>query len=306
VTRDLGLTFAGGGNRAFYQYGLMSRWGPRLLPRLAGIASCSAGACVTVMWLTGRRVQAREVFQARTRGLTRNIRFTNVFRGKRIAPHGEVYRDIMLAMLRDGGIDTVRQQPWPILVVVSGFPRWLPSALATVAGIGAYQLEKALRPRLLHPSFGRALRFRPDVFDMRDCETPEQLTALVMASSATPPFTPVGRFRGRRYLDGGMIDNAPAFAADAIPGVRRNVVLLTRPYAQEVIGARGTRLYIAPREPVPCGRWDYTRPLDVELAVESGEREAATHEPVLTEFLAAGPVAAISDPARSSRRQAGR
>jgi hypothetical protein len=286
VTRDLGLTFAGGGNRAFYQYGLMSRWAPRLLPRLAGIAACSAGACVAVMWLTGRRAQAREIFQARTRGLTRNLELTNVFRGRRIAPHGEVYRDIMLAMLRDGGIDTVRRQPWPILVVVSGFPRWLPSALATVVGIGAYQVEKVLRPHLLHPSFGRALRFRPDVFDMRDCGTPEQLTALVLASSATPPFTPVGRFRGRRYLDGGMVDNAPAFVADAIPGVRRNVVLLTRPYAEDVVGARGTRLYIAPREPVPCGRWDYTRPLDVELAVEAGEREAAAHEPALTEFLA--------------------
>jgi hypothetical protein len=285
VTRDLGLTFAGGGNRAFYQYGLMSQWAPRLLPRIAGIASCSAGACVAVMWLTGRRAQAREIFQARTRGLTKNLRVSNVFRGQRIAPHGEVYRDIMLAMLRDGGIDAVRRQPWPIHVIVSGFPRWMPSALATVVGISAYQLEKAIRPRLLHPSFGRALSFRPDVFDMRDCETPEQLTALVLASSATPPFTPVGEFRGRRYLDGGMIDNAPAFATDAIPGVQRNLVLLTRPYAEDVIGPRGSRLYIAPRKPLPCGRWDYTRPQDVELAVEAGEREAAEHEPALTAFL---------------------
>jgi hypothetical protein len=285
VTKDLGLTFAGGGNRAFYQYGLMSRWGPRLVPRLAGIASCSAGACVTVMWLTGRRAQAREIFQACTRGLTRNLQLGNVFRGKRIAPHGEVYRDILLAMLRDGGLDAVRRQPWPIYVIVAGFPRWMPSTLAAVMGIGAYQLEKALRPRLLHPTFGRALWFRPNVFDMRDCGTPEELTALVLASSATPPFTPVGDFQGRRYLDGGMVDNAPAFVTDGIPGVRGNVVLLTRPYAESLVGVRGTRLYVAPRQPVPCGRWDYTRPQDVELAVEAGEREAAEHEPALNAFL---------------------
>lgn len=284
--RDLALTFAGGGNRAFYQYGLMQAWGPRLLPRLAGIASCSAGACVAVMWLTGRRAAAREIFYARTRGLTRNIDLTRALRGQRIAPHGEVYRDILLAMSRDGGLERLRERPWPLLVLVSAFPRWLPSALATVVGISAYQLEKALRPRLLHPSFGRALAFRPDVFDMRDCETPEELTALVLASSATPPFTPVGRFRGRRYLDGGMVDNAPAFVGDTIPGVSRNLVLLTRPYPDEVIGRRGHRLYVAPLTPPPTDRWDYRRPEGVDETVELGEREARDHQAALDALLA--------------------
>jgi predicted acylesterase/phospholipase RssA len=286
--RDLALTFAGGGNRAFYQYGLMTQWGPRLAPRLAGAASCSAGACVAVMWVTDRRDCAREIFYARTKGLTRNLDFSNVFRGKRIAPHGEVYRDILLAMLRDGGLERVRSLTWPLYVTVSGFPRWLPSALATVVGISAYQLEKALRPRMLHPTFGRALSFTPDVFDMRDCESPEELAALVLASSSTPPFTPVGEFRGRRYLDGGMVDNAPAFVADAIPGVRRNIVLLTRPYADGLLGVRGARLYVAPRQPVPCGRWDYTQPDTVDLAVDAGAREAAEHALLLDEFLATG------------------
>ena len=285
--RDLALTFAGGGNRAFYQYGLMTQWGPQLAPRLAGAASCSAGACVAVMWVTGHRERARTIFYERTQGLTRNLDFSNLFRGKRIAPHGEVYRDIMLAMLRDGGLDTVRALPWPLYVMVSGFPRWLPSVLATVVGISAYQLEKALRPRMVHPSFGRALSFRPDVFDMRACESPEELAALVLASSATPPFTPLGWFRGRHYLDGGMVDNAPAFVADAIPGVRRNIVLLTRPYPEGLLGVQGSRLYIAPRQPVPCGRWDYTRPETVDLAVDVGARDAAEHAPLLDAFLAA-------------------
>jgi hypothetical protein len=264
----------------------MQAWGDRLLPRLAGIASCSAGACVAVMWLTGRRAAAREVFLARTRGLTSNVDLRRALRGERIAPHGEVYRDILLVMLRDGGIDRIRRLPWPVLVLASAFPRWLPSALATVMGISAYQLEKALRPRLLHPTFGRALAFRPHVFDMRDCETADELTALVLASSATPPFTPVGRFRGRRYLDGGMVDNAPAFVADTIPGVTRNLVLLTRPYPGEVLGRHGNRLYLAPLQPPPIDRWDYRRPEGVDETVELGLREAREHQPALDAFLA--------------------
>jgi predicted acylesterase/phospholipase RssA len=285
VPRDLALTFAGGGNRAFYQLGLMNVWAPSLLPRLAGIASCSAGACVVMMWLTGRRAQAREIFQSRTRGLRRNIDPSNLLRGEPMAPHGRVYRDILLAMARDGGLEHLRAQPWPLLVSVSAFPRWIPAALATVVGISAYQLEKAMRPRLLHPTFGRALAFAPHVFDMRGCETPEELAALVLASSATPPFTPVGEFRGRKYLDGGMVDNAPAFVGDGLPGVRRNVVLLTRPYPGGLTGVRGARLYVAPSGPVPAGRWDYTRPQGVEEAVEMGEREAHLHVAELARFL---------------------
>ncbi len=262
VPRDLALTFAGGGNRAFYQLGLMNVWAPSLLPRLAGIASCSAGACVVMMWLTGRRAQAREIFQSRTRGLRRNIDPSNLLRGEPMAPHGRVYRDILLAMARDGGLEHLRAQPWPLLVSVSAFPRWIPAALATVVGISAYQLEKAMRPRLLHPTFGRALAFAPHVFDMRGCETPEELAALVLASSATPPFT-----------------------RDGLPGVRRNVVLLTRPYPGGLTGVRGARLYVAPSGPVPAGRWDYTRPQGVEEAVEMGEREAHLHVAELARFL---------------------
>jgi hypothetical protein len=286
--RDVAITLAGGGNRAFYQLGLVQQWAERLTPRLAGLATCSAGACVAIMWLTGRRWEARDVFLRRTKGLTKNVDFSKALRGERIAPHGSVYTDILLTMLRDGGLETIRQLQWPVLVLVSGFPGWLPSAVAATVGIGAYQLEKALRPRVLHPTFGRAIGFRPEVYDLRDCETAEEATALVLASSATPPFTPVGRFRGRRYLDGGMVDNAPAFAGDDLPGARRNLVLLTRPYAPDLLGRQGGRLYIAPREPLPVGRWDYTRPEAVDLAVDVGARDAVEHLPALDAFLGDG------------------
>jgi predicted acylesterase/phospholipase RssA len=284
--RDLALTFAGGGNRAFYQLGVMHVWAPLVRGRLVGLASCSAGACVAVMWLTERRAEARAVFFERTRGLTRNVDVRRALRGQPIAPHGKVYLEIMLAMLRDGGLETLRAQPWPLLVTVSAFPRWLPAAVATVVGIGAYQLEKALRPRLLHPTFGKRLAFQPHVFDMRDCASPEECAALVLASSATPPFTPVGSFRGRKYLDGGMVDNAPAFAADTLPGARRNLVLLTRPYPDGLTGLHGPRFYMAPGAPVPAGRWDYTRPGAVDEAVDMGERDAEAQLPLLHAFLA--------------------
>jgi len=121
------------------------------------------------------------------------------------------------------------------------------------------------------------------VFDARDCETPDDLADLILASSATPPFTPVGRHRGQRLLDGGPIDNAPAFVADAVDGVKKNLVLLTRAVPSRDVGAR---VYLAPSTPVPVKAWDYTRPDLLEATIAMGARESALHEPTLRRFLA--------------------
>lgn len=288
--RDLAITFAGGGNRAFYQLGLMQIWGPRLSDRIAALATCSAGACVAAMHLSGRGPDARSHWLDRTRGITRNLDWRRVLRGERLAPHGAIFREVMLTIGGEGGLDRIRATPYPIYVLASAFPEILPGGLAVLVGIGAYQIEKALRPAQLHPTLGRRLAFAPAVFDMRDCETPEELADLVLASSATPPFTPLGRFRGRSLLDGGMVDNAPAFLGDAAPGVTHNLVLLTRPYTRP-LGVVGRRCYVAPSSPPPLDRWDYTRPHLIDENVALGERDAQVYWDMVDAFLASAPTA---------------
>lgn len=285
VARNLALVLSGGGNRAFYQLGLLNRWWPRLAPRIGAVAACSAGACVATMFLADRRPAARAVFLERTRGIRRNIEWRNALRGRRLAPHGEVYRAIMLAIGEDGGLERLRDQPFPTLVTASRFPDVLGAGQAAVVGITAYQLEKALRRPFLHPRWGRALGFRPACFDARDCQTPDDLADLVLASSATPPFTPVGSYRGQALLDGGLVDNAPAFVAESWPGIEKVIVLLTRPAPPALVGRQGTRLYLAPGEVLPVGRWDYTRPEGVDVAIAKGEQDADAFEATLDSFL---------------------
>jgi predicted acylesterase/phospholipase RssA len=286
LTPDLALTFAGGGNRAFYQLGLLLRWGDELLPRTRAIAACSAGACVAVTYLAGRHAEAHSFWLERRRGVTRNFDWAKLLRGQRPAPQGEIYRETLLHTLADGGLERVRAAPFPVLVLAARVPRLLPGGAAVLLGIGLYQLEKAMRKSMVHPALGRAAGFTPAVFDARECETAEELTALVLASSATPPFTPVGRFRGTRLLDGGMVDNVPAFVAEEVAGVERNLVLLTRVYPHPLVGAQGRRLYVAPTVPPPVGRWDYTRPELLAETIALGEREAELHRPALSAFLA--------------------
>jgi predicted acylesterase/phospholipase RssA len=283
VPRDIALTFAGGGNRAFYEMGLLLAWSGDLLPRTAVVASCSAGACVITTFLSGRREEARAYWMERTRGITRNFAWDRLLRGQRIAPHGEIYRDTLLVTFADGGLERIRAQPFPIYVLASAFPSLMPRPLSVALGMALYSAERSLR-RAPHPRSTRLLGFTPVAIDARTCESVEEITDLIMASSSTPPFTPVGRARGQTLLDGGMIDNAPAFLVDDCK-TAHSIVFLSRPYHPSVLGVQGERLYLAPTQATPISRWDYTQPHLLDATVEMGEREAAIHRPLLDAYL---------------------
>jgi predicted acylesterase/phospholipase RssA len=285
IERDLVLTFAGGGNRAFYQLGLLNRWHPQLLPRVAAIASCSAGACVITTFLSGRREQARTFWLNRAQGITSNFDWRKLLRGERPAPQGEIYRETLLVTFADGGLERIRELPFPVYVLAAEFPWLLPRMLSVALGIGMYSVERSIR-RAPHPRSPQWLGFTPIAVDARQCESPEELTNLILASSATPPFTPLGSFRGRTLLDGGMIDNAPAFIAEQRhPDARHSIVMLSRPYHPSVMGIQRRRLYLAPTQPPPIDRWDYTRPHLLDETVAMGEREASIHQPLLDAYL---------------------
>src|SRR5690606_6802167 len=266
-------------------------------PRLGAMATCSAGACVATLWLSGRDAEARALWLRRRESVRKNFDWSLLLRGRNPAPHGPIYRDTLLEAYRDGGLERIRAQPFPIHVLTAAFPPRLPAQLGVALGLGAYNLEKRLRPATLHPPSGRKLGFRSVVVDARSCETPEELAALVVASSATPPFTPIGRFRGQALLDGGMIDNVPADVGEVDPAITRNVLLLTRQYPSHLTGLHGRRLYIAPTEPVPIHRWDYTRPDLVDATIELGRRDADFHRAALESFV--GPLDADPSPHRT-------
>lgn len=283
--KTLGLTFAGGGNRAFYQLGLMNQWGSHIWPHVGAVAACSAGACVATFILSGRQAEAAEFWKQRREGVVKNFVWSNLLKGQRPTPHAPIYRDTLLHAFAEGGLERVQNQPFPIWVLTTKILPWLPALATVMLGLSAYSLEKAMRKEMIHPSFGRYLGFTPFAYDARQCRTPAELADLILASSATPPFTPLGKFSGHRLLDGGIIDNAPAFLLDQDGSIEQTVVFLTRPYPVHVLGIQGPRLYIAPTTDTPVDRWDYTRPELIEATIAMGESEAQLHEPTLRQFL---------------------
>ncbi|MEM9459773.1 MAG: patatin-like phospholipase family protein [Myxococcota bacterium] len=283
--RDVALTFAGGGNRSFYQLGLLRQWGERLRPRIGAIAACSAGACVATVWLSGRQTQTHRFWKARRQGVTRNFDLARLLRGQRPTPHGPIYRDTLLCAFAEDGLDKIRAAPFPVLVITARPPRLLPTEVSAVLGFLAYNLEQQVRRDFVHPELGQRLGFRAHLVDARRCRSAEELADLIIASSSTPPFTPVGRFGGRRLLDGGLVDVAPASAAEQVRGIRRNLVLLARPYPASCVGQQGSRLYVAPTRQPPVDLWDYTQPERIDETIEMGEREATLYDRELRRFL---------------------
>ena len=287
--RDLGLTLAGGGSRSFYQVGLLDRWGAQLRPRLAAVAGVSAGACVSAVWLAGRTEAMREFWHWRRRDVKSNFEWRRLLRGERPTPQGPVYRDSLVHAFQGGGLETLRACEIPMLVMVAVPPRRLHPLAGMLFGYGVYMAEKKIWPATLHPRAGRKIGFVPRVFDARLCESPEEVADLILASSATPPFLPFGSYRGERYLDGGMVDNVPAFAVEQVAGVRRNLVMMTRPYPARSLGIHGPRLYLAPSGLTPVTCWDYTSSERVEATLAMGRSEADMHAPLLQRFLATCP-----------------
>ena len=146
---------------------------------------------------------------------TQNAYWGNLLRGQSVFPHYRIYRQALLDIFGDQ-FSTLQTAP-EIRIGVSHLPRWLGARSAVAAGLIAYNIEKYVR-KTLHPTLGQTLGFHPEFVKAQECATVEDLADLILQSSSTPPFTPVLRRNGRPVLDGGMVDNVPVSALDAVAG----------------------------------------------------------------------------------------
>lgn len=267
LARFANVVLAGGGNRCWWQAGFWDAVAEPLGLRPVRIAGVSAGAATACMLAAGRTQEALEYYGAMTRRTRSNFQPGNLFRGKRMFPHAEMYRRALLSMLDAAALERIHAGP-EILVQVARLPNWLGPQSGTLVGILAYQFEKKIL-KAVHPRLGGRLGFHPEIIPVRSCRTPEDLADLILASSCTPPFTPIMRLHGRLVLDGGMVDNVPVGALGDAPG--DTLVLLTRRYRG--LPNEPHRLYVQPSRPVPVKGWDYTNPQGIRDTYDLGRRD---------------------------------
>lgn len=262
------VVFAGGGSRCFWQAGFWSVFDPdgKRVPQR--VAAVSAGAAMACLLFSRKTAFGLSYFKQATASNRRNFYPTRVLRGGKPFPHERIYRDAIEATIDVDALATLHAGP-EFHIAMSALPRWLGPHAAMVTGMLAYDLEKRVR-RPVHPTLGRALGFRPVFGSVRACATPGALADLILASSATPPFTPVGRFDGHAVLDGGLVDNVPVQPLADQPG--ETLVLLSRCYPRLPNIAR--RTYVQPSKPVRISMWEYTDPQGLQDTFDLGRADA--------------------------------
>jgi predicted patatin/cPLA2 family phospholipase len=293
----LGITFAGGGAKSFYQLGLMCRWRELLLPHVGLLSTCSAGSFVASIWLSEREENVGQFYREKYSGQLKNFDWRRLLSGRTPALHEDIYRDLLLTTFAGGGFERIRSRPFPVLILTTAFPAGMPSLIAMPFGYFSYNLRSMKRTRKFYPAFNRVTGIKPMVFDARRSVSAQELSDLIIASSATPPFTAAGRFENKCLLDGGIIDHVPSFLSFESPGITHHLVIRVDKTvdkradkgadknSEDHPAGAGKRLLLAPSEKVNVKSWDFTKPDLVEALIRQGENDADLYHPLLMEFL---------------------
>lgn len=275
------VVFAGGGHRCWWQAGFWEVVQPAIDLRPRRIAGVSAGAAMACM-LHATDTRAALAYYDEVLGeAPRNAYWGNLLRrGQRVFPHDGIYRGAIRHLLGGEGFRRLMRTAPDIHVQFSRLPAWLGPRSGVAVGLTAYNIEKYWK-KSLHPRFGRRLGFKSEVVRVQDCQDEDALISLIIASSCTPPFTPIEYRDGRATLDGGLVDNVPVDAFERVPQLAgqyvapgSTLVLTTRRYPRraEIFFVDG-RLYVQPSQKVPVSSWDYASPARYHATFEQGRRD---------------------------------
>jgi predicted acylesterase/phospholipase RssA len=240
-----------------------------LRPRL--IAGVSAGAATACLLFANNSKTALTYYREHLSGPRKNFYLSGLFTKRRsVFPHHAIYRQALRELLGGEHFLLLQRNAPEIRVQYSRLPRHLGPRLSVVLGITLYNIEKYGK-HPLHPTWGRRLGFTPEVAKINQCKDEEDLASLLIASSCTPPFTPLEFREGRPTLDGGMVDNVPV---DAVESGATTLVLVTRRYPDRTDSfTHQGRLYVQPSRKVPISSWDYTRPEAMVATYDLGRRD---------------------------------
>ncbi|MBR0555347.1 patatin-like phospholipase family protein [Ciceribacter sp. L1K23] len=261
---------AGGGNRCYWQSGFLKAYSEHasLTPRF--YVAVSAGAYHGAMHLAGvgDRVRAAAFAFAETR--QRDLDWRALKRRQSPLVVGDLYRRFLAQEFGEAELDALKAAP-PMLIQLSALPGWMPGALGALGSIGAYQIEKLLTDGS-HSRAGRHMGLKPVWISTHNVDYPSELVDALVATSSVPPFMPVGRLRGRAYLDGGLVDNPPLIKLREVEEKGWRTLLLSTRFGRKPPEAPN-RTVVGPSENIPVNKFAVGDPDGIRHAYEVGLRD---------------------------------
>jgi len=267
------LVFAGGGNRCWWQAGVVShlqQTGWQLPRQLVGT---SAGAAVATACMTEHGPQpALDACLRLYAANPRVLDWRGLARLKLRFAHQHIYPAWVQSFLHPGSFAQLLASPSRLRVGLTRPARGLGMAGSIVAGTLAYVVDKHLW-HSIHPRLPRLIGLRQDFADLHDCRTVADAQTLLSAAAAAPPFMSSQQVGGASAIDGGFTDNAPIPAQSAAEKAR-TLVLLTRHYPKlPLLFCWRGRVYWQPSQRVPVSTWDCTPRTTVREAHALGEQD---------------------------------
>jgi predicted acylesterase/phospholipase RssA len=264
------IVFAGGGNRCFWQAGFWSIVAASLNLEPVQVSAVSAGSAIACALFAGTFHRGFHGYLQALTDNSRNLYLRNLVRPQPVFPHGNIYRDAILGSIDDGALKRLHRGP-DIRVLIARPPHWASPRMAMLLGMVAVGIE-ACHKDAVHFSMGSRIGFKPLYLSVRECDTPEALADLIVASSCIPPLTPQARRDGVALLDGGLVSNVPT--EGVVQGHGPTLILLTRQFKK--LPAIAGRTYVQPSQPIPVGAWDYTNHAAVQSTFDLGRRDGET------------------------------
>jgi predicted acylesterase/phospholipase RssA len=270
------VVLSGGGCKAFWSNGALQVLDDSL-PRIDNWAGVSAGAAFALTHVARRFDDSFTRFLASVEANRRNFYPERALRRQRPFPHNDIYRDALGFALRDGGFARVREAA-PVYILLSYVLAGHPFVSTSWNALQAFADRR--RRGVLHGPAQLPVGIGTQVVCSREAMDVQQLMDWTLMSSTIPPITPVQRRAGRRYLDGGLIDNVPIRALpEAARGEGAKILCLVChrvrvPERPVRLPSGAEVLYLSAREPLPVRVWDYTSPERVIAALELGRRDA--------------------------------
>lgn len=223
------VVFAGGGNRCWWQAGLVERlrhhpnWQPL---RYTG---ASAGAGIATATALGTVQQALRAAVDRFNATPRNVEWAHLLKGQRPFALPRIYPDWLHSFFQPADWARLKAQTLQVDVAITRPIRGLPLTVSSLLALTLYATEKFWLRRF-HARVPHRLGFRTEHWNLAHSASLADAHNLLGASAACVPITPVARVGGRPALDGGFYDALPRtpLPEHLAPPNGQTLVLMTR------------------------------------------------------------------------------
>jgi len=267
------LAFAGGGNRCWWQAGVITSLMEKGASLPQSLVGTSAGAAIAIASATGRIDQA---LSSCLRLFSKNGRLIHQFKPFRFSvefAHQSIYPNWLHEFVDESAIARLRESGKSLLVGISRPARLFGLAGSVLVGSLAYVVDKKLG-RGIHPRLPKYLGLRCEFVEIDGQSTSQIAIQVLRGAAAAPPFMSAVRVNDQWAIDGGYADNAP-LPSQSHAERAKTLVLLTRFYPKRptIFSAHG-RIYWQPTVKVPVSTWDCTDKATVQSAFDLGRSDA--------------------------------